>query len=335
MVFLSFSPHKIKEENKRGGEGLRRAMLIIMILVGLVILIPCCTMLLKFEPEPEVYDDKSINVFNHLTKQVMHMKLDEYIVGVVAGEMPASFELEALKAQAIVARTYAYRRILTPDQRVKKINAEADVITNPNICQAWISDERMQEKWGPKEYKKYKAKIEEAVKATRGQILVYQGKPIDALFHASCGGRKTENVSEVWGNSYPYLVSVECAPHKDRHYQVKNIFTFNELSKALGINFKNNKTIKVIERTQTNRVKQIKIANKTFKATELRTLLGLKSTWFTYQIGKDTVSFTTRGYGHGVGLCQYGATYLATQGEKYNQILKRYYQGVEIVSIFE
>ncbi|WP_084052842.1 stage II sporulation protein D [Desulfonispora thiosulfatigenes] len=312
-----------------------------ILLIASIVIIPACTTLLtsggksnENSKDIEEYDDKAINVFNHQTEELMHMKLDEYLVGVVAGEMPASFELEALKAQAVAARTYAYRRIIQPDQRVKKINDKADVITSPDICQAWTGDDGLRRNWGT-EYAEKREKIERAIIETKGQIIVYDNNPIDPLYHSTCGGYKTEAAGEVWSNSYPYLVSVDCTNHKDKHYQDTKEINISELDKALEINFKAKPEIKILTKTGTGRIKTLQIADKEFKATDLRVKLGLKSTWFTWKIGSETVSFTTRGFGHGVGLCQYGANDLASKGKKYDEILKRYYKGVELVSIFD
>ena len=273
----------------------------------------------------------------------MEMDLEEYLIGVIAQEMPASFETEALKAQAIAARTYAYKRILEPDNRVKQIHPEADIVTNPNISQAWISDAEMREKWGMWDYRKYRKKIEDAVIATKGLVLVYENKLIDPVYHASCGGGKTENSDEVWLYRFPYLVSVQCPLHQDRHFQDTKTIPIRNLDVALGTKLEtipvarlqgNNDYIKVLERTGAGRIKSISIGGQTFLATELRTKLGLKSTWFTWEINQEGITFTTRGFGHGVGMCQYGANHLAIEGKTYSQILKHYYTGVELIQAY-
>jgi len=318
----------------------------IIFLVFIIIVIPLCTLLLlefdftKVEIEKM---GKTINVFNYQTQKLMIMDFEEYIVGVVAAEMPASFEEEALKAQAVAARTYAYKRLVEPDAAIKQYHPQADVITSPAICQAWVSDEELKEKWGRWDYRKYKKKIIEAVEETRGEILVYQNKLIDPVYHASCGGLMTEDSGDVWKYSFPYLKSVECSGHEDKHIRDTKTIPIHNIDVALGSNLEaipaaklqgsTNNYIQVVEKTKTGRIKTLNINGKKLSGTEVRAKLGLKSTWFTWQVDQGNITFTTRGYGHAVGMCQYGADDFAKKGKTYDQILKHYYQGVEIVNL--
>jgi stage II sporulation protein D len=286
---------------------------------------------------------KTINVFNHQTKQLMEMDLEAYIRGVVAAEMPASFELEALKAQAVAARTYAYKRLMEPDATIKQFHPQAHVVTNAAICQAWTSEKALKEKWGFWDYRKYKKKINEAVEETKGEILVYDNKIIDPVYHASCGGGKTEDSGDVWKYNFPYLKSVQCITHEDKHFNDTKTIPIKNIDVALGTNLQaipvsklkgnSNEYIQILETTKTGRIKNIMIGGQKLSGTEVRAKLGLKSTWFTWQINKDSITFITRGYGHGVGMCQYGANAFAREGKTYDQILKHYYQGVKIVKI--
>jgi len=325
---------------------LRRIILLsVLAIVFIVVIIPLCTLILFDFNKSEVKIttlEKTINVFSDQTSKLMQMDFEEYIVGVVAAEMPASFELEALKAQAVAARTYAYKRLIEPNERIKQLHPQADVVTNPNICQAWTSEEELKKKWGYWDYKRYKNKINKAVQETSGEILVYEGKIIDPVYHASCGGGKTEDSAEVWKYNFPYLTSVECTNHQDKHFREAKTIPFRNLDVALATNLQtvpvsklqgNSNYIKVLETTKAGRVKSINIGGKIFSGTEIRTKLGLKSTWFTWEINKDSITFITRGFGHAVGMCQYGANEFAKQGKTYNQILKHYYRGVKIVKM--
>ena len=194
----------------------------------------------------------------------------------------------------------------------------------------------MREKWGFWNSISYRNKIANAVESTKGEVVVYQNKLIDPVYHSSCGGGKTENSEEVWKYPFPYLVSVRCPEHKEGYYQDNKTISLKSVDAALGTNLAKGSTtnsLKVLERSKAGRIKLISIDGKTFQGTELRTKLGLRSTWFTWENNKDHITFTTRGYGHGVGMCQYGANHLAKEGKTYDQILKHYYTGVEIVNI--
>jgi stage II sporulation protein D len=341
-------PNKIAVANfVNRGELMRKYILggLIAILF-IIIIIPLFTLLLLELNYTEVEIEKmgkAINVFNYQTQKLMKMDFEEYIVGVVAAEMPASFDKEALKAQAVAARTYAYKRLIEPDATIKQYHPEADVITSPAICQAWSSDAELREKWGRLDYLKYKKKIVEAVEETRGQILVHKDQLIDPVYHASCGGIKTEDSGDVWKYSFPYLQSVECSGHEDKHIHDTKTIPIRNIDVALNSNLEaipvarlqTNTTnyIQVVEKTSTGRIKTLNINGKKISGTEVRTKLGLKSTWFTWEVNGNNITFSTRGYGHAVGMCQYGADGFAKQGKNYEQILKHFYRGVSIRKI--
>lgn len=316
----------------------RNIFFLLISVLLLVIIIPSCTLfILKEKPEGginiNIQGNKTINVFNHHTQKLMQMDLEEYLVGVVAGEMPASFELEALKAQAVAARTYAYKRIIEPDQRVKKLASNAHVVTDHTICQAWVSDQGLQERWGEQDYKKYKQKIAKAVQETRGIILLYENKPIDPVYHASCGGQKTEDSGEVWQSSYSYLKSVSCSGHQDKHHNFPTYLSFEQIKKVL--NTQSVENINLLEKTSTGRIKSIKIGDIILTGPELRTKLDLKSTILNWRLEKEGLTFISTGYGHGVGMCQYGANDFATQGKNHLEILQHYYPGISFYNIYE
>lgn len=249
---------------------------------------------------------------------ILNLDLEEYIIGVVAAEMPASFSKEALKAQAIIARTYALRLI-----------SEGKKITDSSSTQNYYDSGQMQSVWG-NTYQTYYNKIKEAVSETSELILTYQGKYIEALYHSTSNG-KTEDASYVWGNSVPYLKSV------DSHWDIGTTYYNTTINKdfinvlnLLGIDT-NNTNVEVLERNASGRVVQVKIGDKTFNGVNLRSLLGLKSTDFDLNVVDGNLVITTRGYGHGVGMSQYGANGMAKEGYNYEQILKHYYTNVDLV----
>jgi stage II sporulation protein D len=315
-----------------------------ILLFFLLILIPWGISLL-FQDEGDIKikgDTARVRVLNHQTNKLMYLGLEEYLVGVVAAEMPASFPEEALKAQAVAARTYAVKRLQVPDPRIKNLNQDADLSTNPALNQAWISSEEMKNRWGVWGYRAYKKKIVRAVQETVGQVLVYQGQLIDPVYHSSCGGGRTENSEDVWKFQIPYLRSVACVDHQDRYRETVNTIDLARLDKALGTSLQSipvsklqtgKNYIQVMEKTGTGRVKTMRFGNTIISGTELRSKLGLASTWFDWQVKGESILFITRGNGHGVGMCQYGAAALAEQGKDYRQILTHYYTGVGFARI--
>lgn len=251
-----------------------------------------------------------------------NIELEEYIVGVVAGEMPASFEVEALKAQAVAARSYALAKI-------KSSKTSYDLVTDITN-QVYITEEEMREKW-KEDFTFYYNKIKDAVAATKNLVLEYDDEIISAYYFAMSNGA-TEDVSLVFGESRDYLVSVDSSWDQDvKNFLVTTAFSREEFCRKLSLDC-SNLTINNIERSQTNRVNTITINNQEFKGTTFRTLLGLRSTDFTIDIN-DTIDITTKGYGHGVGMSQYGANEMAKDGANYQEILFHYYKDVDIVEI--
>jgi len=268
--------------------------------------------------------------------KVISLPLEEYLIGVVAAEMPASFHLEALKAQAVAARTYALRRIYQktlPDK-----HPEAHLCNDPDHCQAWISKGEMKRKWGIWHYNSYYQRIARAVTETKGEVLVYRGELIDPVYHASCGGRGTEDAADVWGYQVPYLKGVPCSGHPPQENQVAVLnFSFQEFFTRLGINDEAlpaasglGGLVEILERTGSGRVKKLQVGGLVLQGVDLRKRLGLPSTDFSVQVTPEKIVFSVRGRGHAVGLCQYGAQGMAMKGKNYREILTHYYQGVEL-----
>lgn len=263
--------------------------------------------------------------------------IDEYLLGVVAAEMPASYEQEALKAQAIVARTYTIYTILHNDHK----HDLADICDDSSCCQAWISKMDRFANWEEEERDENWKKIESAVYETKGKIITYNGEPINAFFHANSGG-KTEEVSNVWGGTdLPYLKSVETSG-EDAYTQYNSQVTFSKeefesrLKQAypeFQIDYHEEDCIKIREYTNGNRVKTVKFGNTFLSGVEVRKILGLKSANFNCTIGENEITFSVKGYGHGVGMSQTGADSLAKEGKNSDEIIQHFYTNVEIVNI--
>ncbi len=265
--------------------------------------------------------------------KVQVLELEEYLVGVVSAEMPAEFGAEALKAQAVAARTYAVGRI----SRQGAQDQAYDVDTTERT-QAWISDAAMRKKWGMLRYLTYKYKVTRVVKETKGLVLTYEGAYVQAFFFSSSGRLPTERAEEVWGGSLPYLTNVKPEADEAARFVVHSAFTAKELDNRLGTSMSKKarltaSDITVIEHTTAGRAKTVRVGGKIIPAIQLRYLLGLKSTDFNVQVNNNRVVFTTYGNGHAVGMSQYGANALAKQGKTFSQILIHYYPGSSILNI--
>lgn len=276
-------------------------------------------------------------------KKVVEMPFEEYIKGVVAAEMPASFEMEALKAQAVAARTYAYGRMIKLYAPKDDIHHGADICTSPGHCQAWIAKDAAMKKWGVFNGTKNWTKISTAVNNTKNLIIVYENSVVNPVFHSNSGGR-TENSEDVWtGGQVAYLRSVESRGEEDNpEYEntvILQIKDFCGTLKAQYPNIKLNekdvlKDVNILDNTEGGRVKDIKIGNITLKGTDFRRIFSLKSSNFTLEKqDKNSLKITTYGNGHGVGMSQWGANSLAKDGDSFEKILKYYYQGVGIETI--
>lgn len=264
------------------------------------------------------------------TGEVIELSLDDYIKGVLVGEVPATYEDEAIKAQAIVARTYTLYKLYNSSYA----HENADMCDDVNHCQAYKSKEYAFKCWEDEAETKWN-KIENAVKSTSDQVIKYKGNLINAFFHAHSGGM-TEDVKFVWGREeIPYLKSVESNEGYD--YADRVVYTKNDFFDILKNKYQdfdvslNNYSID--ELTSSGRVDKMTICNKTLLGTEIRSLFGLRSTYFSLEEDGENMVFTTKGYGHGVGMSQEGANYMALQGKKCEDIIKHYYTDVSIDGI--
>ena len=277
----------------------------------------------------------TIKLLHKKTGEVEEVKLDDYICNVVSAEMPADYEIEALKAQAIVARTYTVYKI----QNKKHDNA--DICDDSTCCQAWISKEDRLARWEESKKESNWQKIEQCVKETQGKIITYNNQPINAFFHANSGGT-TEMPVNVWGGSdFPYLQVVQTAGEEgytqySSEIELSQEELINKLKEKysdIQIDFNNDDDIKILEHTDSRRVKTIKFGNHELSGVETRTLFGLKSANFEIVKENGKIKFSVKGYGHGVGMSQTGADTMAKQGNNYEDIIKHFYVGVEIKQI--
>lgn len=289
-----------------------------------------------------------IRLYVHSENRVINIPLEKYLIGVVAAEMPASFEPEALKSQAVAARTYILRRI-PPFQVVKGNNPipgnheGADICDLPEHGQAWVDDLTLQKRWGKAGFPKNYKKILDAVQATEGMVLTYRGDIINPLYHASCGGLGTESAKEVWGGDVPYLTAVTCPeeetePSSKRQYQ----FTVQELDGRLGTDLEaypafrmsgRGGPLEILEQSKAGRIKTIRLGDKRFSGSLIRSKLQLASTRFTMKLANGNIRIETTGYGHAVGLCQRGANAFAQKGKGFADILEHYYPGTELARL--
>ena len=256
--------------------------------------------------------------------KIIEIDLEDYVRGVLAGEMPISFELEALKAQAVAARTYGLRRISSNN----KYDVE-DTVMN----QVYKDDETLKQTWG-NNYDTYMDKIKKAVEETKGEYVDYNGTYADTLFFSTSVGN-TENSEEIFGTKISYLQSVssEWDEEVSPVYEEKNIFTRENFCKKLNLSDCSKIYVNVLEETSTGRIKKIEINNKIFTGTEVAYYLGVRSNYFYIYIENNNVVVKTKGFGHGVGMSQYGAEGMANNGYTYKEILEHYYQGTIIKNL--
>lgn len=257
---------------------------------------------------------------------VKMMDMDTYLTGVVLGEMPVEFDEEALKAQAVVARTYALKRHTTGQKHEK-----GAVCTQSSCCQAYKSAEMFFAEGGTRE--EYE-KIRSAVVFTSRQALYYDGNLIEATYF-SCSGGRTEDAFAVWGAEIPYLKAVDSPGEENATYYVDSVkFSCRQFAELLGINLADlvPGCIGSVSYTDGGGVSRIQIAGRDFEGVDLRKRLGLRSTSFEMTIMDDTIYIETRGFGHRVGMSQYGAEAMAVNGSNYQEILAHYYPGTVLGS---
>ncbi|GBF35630.1 stage II sporulation protein D SpoIID [Desulfocucumis palustris] len=292
-----------------------------------------------FSPARISQSGTQVSLYLHRENRVVNIPLEEYLVGVVAAEMPAAFPMEALKAQAVAARTYVLKR-MGPGELSNPVHPGAVACDDPRHFQAWISAQEMKKRWGTLGYYEYYLKISSAVKATGGEVITYQGSLIDPVYHSSCGGAGTENAVDVWRFDIPYLKAVACPYDADPEPERTVFIGAGDVLKALRLEKEavpvstggyKLPEIEIIEKTQTGRPKTLKVNGENISASTFRDYLGLRSTNFKLTEENGGLKVETLGYGHAVGMCQYGAKGMALKGKDYREIIRHYYTGADII----
>ena len=286
-----------------------------------------------------IYKNKSnsekikIELYNPEEDKIQVLSLDDYIVGVVCAEMPAEFEIEALKSQAVAARTYAIRKLYSKKNDHKK----GDLCTDYRHCQAYATNKMCKDKWGNK-YNKYIKKIKEAVQTTSGEYVVYNGEAAMTVFH-SCSNGVTEKASDVWSSEVPYLVNVSSeGDYLYKDYESIVSFSNIDFVKILEKHLKHKVNSELppignVTYSTGGNVLTIELFGQNFKGTDIRNIYSLKSTSFELDYVDEKFTFTVYGNGHGVGMSQYGANNMAKNKLSYKDIISHYYPGTEILKM--
>ena len=278
------------------------------------------------EIELKYINNINIRVLRNKTDTIIIIPLDVYIVGVLAGEMPISFDIEALKAQAVASRSYAMKRI----EYNKNNNYDVmDTIMN----QVYLDDDYLKEAWG-NSYVRNINKLRKAVNETLDEYVTYDDEIIDAMFFSTSNGY-TENVEDVFNFSLPYLRKVDSPWDKSisSAYKTSKIITLKDFYSNLELNYNKNLNVEIVKRSSSNRILLLNINNKEFKGTDVQNMLGLRSNDFEINLLGDSVKIDMYGYGHGVGMSQYGALGMALNGYNYKEILEYYYTNTKVKKI--
>ena len=292
------------------------------------------------EPEPAapetaaVHHDRDVTLTIQDGNTTEQMTLERYLTSVVRGEMPASFEMEALRAQAAAERSYVYYQLAAGR---KDAHPDADFCTDHTCCSAYLSETAAREKWGG-DFAPWNTRVEQAVSDTDGQVVLYNGRPILAVFHSSSAGR-TAAAGDVWSGDLPYLVSVDSPEGEETvpNYYSTVTFTAAEAKEKLLAAHPELKLSGTPDRwfgaaaeNGSGRVETVSVGGTDIEGTELRRIFGLRSACFTVAADSESVTFRVTGYGHGVGMSQYGANQLAREGKTWQEILEWYYTGATV-----
>lgn len=285
----------------------------------------------------EVKGGETIQVYLLNEDKVVEVPLEDYVTSVVSSEMPAGFNEEALKAQAVAARTFVIKRKINHCPKATK-----GEICDSVHCQVYMSKDERLAKWDNNLKEEYWNKIDSAVKATKGQVLSYNNKLVENPQFFSTSSGKTENAIDVFSNEVPYLVSIESKGEEVAPKYTSDVtmtiddfvYTINSSYQKAGLTVDNiENSISIKNRSEAGGVKEIKVGGETIKGTDFRFLLKLNSTNFEYKIDGNNIIFSCKGYGHGVGMSQWGANVMGKDGKGYLEILKHYYTGVEVVDL--
>ena len=301
----------------------------IITLTIILLLVPFLIVLLMQTQEKTTIHFESnqiVRVKREKLNTIEKVPLEKYVIGVLSGEMPTTFPMEALKAQAVAARTYVLRKIEYAKEQEYDV---VDTVAN----QVYYNNDELKERWKD-DYEEKMNRIQKAVLDTQGEYLTYQGEIAQAFFFSTSTGY-TENCEEVFQESLPYLRSVKSDWEEDISpvFEDSKTFTLEEFYQKLNLDANSNFSIQITDRTSTGRVRTLNINGKDFKASDVTTALGLRSSFFEIQKNEEQIVIHTKGFGHGVGMSQYGAYGMAENGSNYQEILKYYYQGIEIQKI--
>lgn len=312
---------------------MKRFFFIILSIIIITLIFPVIVFLIPQKPAPTLEQSEGtdkVSVYIKKEDRVVEMDTAQYLKEVVAAEMPVDFHSEALKAQAVAARTYMVNR---RNNGGTDIHKGAHICTDSTHCKAWIAESERKEIWGEDAEEKW-AKISRAVDETSGIIMTYEGKPISAVFHSTSSG-KTENAVDVWGGDVPYLVSVDSVGDtespKFNSELTLSVEDFRQTaSKSIaGIDWSLGNFSEIF-RSEAGGIRSLKIGGVAISGTTFRSIFSLRSTNAEITESNGNITITTKGYGHGVGMSQYGANYLASQGKGYQEILQTYYTGIKI-----
>lgn len=279
------------------------------------------------ETVPETYAVETVNLpvsIRFPDNRVEQMDMDVYLTGVVLGEMPADFESEAIKAQAVAARTYTVKAVNTGGK-----HGDGSLCTDSGCCQAYVSEENYLGHGGTEDGLE---KVRRAVLETSGRVLTYEGELIEATYF-SCSGGSTEDAAAVWGTEYPYLQAVDSPGEENAaHYSDRFCFTTAQFQEKTGCQLTGDPDGWFVTETCTpgGGINVMEICGERYTGTQLRRLLGLPSTVMTFTVEGDTITVVTKGYGHRVGMSQYGADAMAATGKTYWEILSYYYPGTQL-----
>lgn len=315
---------------------MKKTFIMTLIILASLLLIPLFTTTDKtptvstlptLSPQKTETATETVKILVSETEKIEEITVTDYLFGVVAGEMPALYEAEALKAQAVASYTFLKWR------KTENAEKDYDITDDFKTDQCYITDDAARKKWGDN-YDEYKKKITSAINEVVNQTITYEGETILSVYHSISSG-KTENAKDVWGKDYPYLQAVDSSADKDSEHCISSkTLTQKELSTALSLQSLPKDTNKIftnITRTKSGAVKTLKIGETEYTGSQIRSLLELKSANFKIDFENDKYIFTVYGYGHGVGMSQNGANELAKQGKTYQEILKHYYKGCEIM----
>ena len=293
---------------------------------------------LTMAKETGTYDQMQIRVYLHETQEIREMSLEEYLTAVVAAEMPATFHEEALKAQAVAARSYTLNKMAAQGyDEEQPPHYGADICTDIYHCKAFTTKEQARNNWGEARFLEYWEKIENAVYLTDGEVVCFEEEPISAVFHSTSPGR-TEDAKNIWGNEVAYLKGVD-SPGDANSPQYNSVLRissadFRERVEAMAgpLNWQENpkEWVGTLQPSQSGTVLEIVIADQRFTGVQMREAFNLRSAAFNLHYEEGEFIFSVTGYGHGVGMSQYGAQYMAVQGAPYAEILKWYYTGTTI-----